>query len=122
MILEKKIKDKSAKIAVVGLGYVGLPLAVEFANAGYKVTGIDLDESKIKAINSGSNYIEDVKDKILKKVVGGKKLSATSDFSVVKEIDTISICVPTPLNKQKDPDISFIVSVMDQIKNTFIKI
>ena len=116
MILEKKIKDKSAKIAVVGLGYVGLPLAVEFANAGYKVTGIDLDESKIKAINSGSNYIEDVKDKILKKVVGGKKLSATSDFSVVKEIDTISICVPTPLNKQKDPDISFIVSVMDQIK------
>ncbi len=116
MILDKKIKDKTAKIGVIGLGYVGLPLAVEFVNAGYDVTGIDVDEDKIKAINSGKNYIEDIEDEILSKAVKANKLIATNDFSLVKNLDCLSICVPTPLNKQKDPDISYIVSVMDRIK------
>ncbi len=117
MILDKKIKDKTAKIGVIGLGYVGLPLAVEFVQAGYDVIGIDVDEAKIKAINSGKNYIDDIDDKILKKAVFEKKLRATNDFNEVKQMDSISICVPTPLNKQKDPDISYIVSVMDKLKN-----
>ena len=117
MILDKKIKDKTAKIGVIGLGYVGLPLAVEFVKAGYDVLGIDVDEVKIKAINSGKNYIEDIEDEIISKVVKANKLRATDDFSVVKNLDCLSICVPTPLNKQKDPDISYIVSVMDRIKN-----
>ena len=116
MILDKKIKDKTAKVGVIGLGYVGLPLAVEFVKAGYNVLGIDVDEVKIKAINSGKNYIEDIEDEIISKVVKANKLRATDDFSVVKNLDCLSICVPTLLNKQKDPDISYIVSVMDRIK------
>ena len=116
MILDKKIKNKTAKIGVIGLGYVGLPLAVEFAQAGFNVTGIDIDESKTSLINSGENYIKDIDDDILKKVVENNSFIATTDFSSVKEMDSISICVPTPLNKQKDPDISFIISVMDEIK------
>tara|TARA_Y100001970_G_C14254185_1_gene873960 strand:+ start:503 stop:1810 length:1308 start_codon:yes stop_codon:yes gene_type:complete len=116
MILDKKIKDKTAKIGVIGLGYVGLPLAIEFVESGYNVTGIDIDINKIKAINSGENYIADIKDSILKKAVENNNFSATNDFSIVKDMDCISICVPTPLNKQKDPDISYIVSVMDDIK------
>ncbi len=117
MDISKKINDKTARIGVIGLGYVGLPLAVEFVKAGYDVTGIDVDENKIKAINAGKNYIDDIQDEILSKVVQENKLKATNDFSVVKEMDSISICVPTPLNKQKDPDISYIVSVMDKIKD-----
>ena len=116
MILDKKIKDKTAKIGVIGLGYVGLPLAIEFVEAGYNVVGIDIDDNKIKSINSGKNYINDIEDRILEKAVKKNKLIATSNFSVVKEMDSVSICVPTPLNKQKDPDISYIVSVMEKIK------
>ena len=117
MKLNKKIKNKSAKIGVIGLGYVGLPLAIEFVQAGFEVVGIDIDEIKINSIKNKKNYINDVDDNILKKAVIDKKLIATSDFSIVKELDSISICVPTPLNKQKDPDISFIISVMDKITN-----
>ncbi len=115
--LENKIQNKTAKIGVIGLGYVGLPLAIEFVKAGYHVVGIDIDKIKINSIRNNKNYINDVDDNLLKKAVIDKKLIATSDFSIVKELDTISICVPTPLNKQKDPDISFIISVMDKIKN-----
>ncbi len=117
MNLINKINDKSAKIGVIGLGYVGLPLAIEFVQAGFEVVGIDIDEIKISSIKNRKNYINDVDDNILKKAVVDKKLVATSDFSFVKELDSISICVPTPLNKQKDPDISFIISVMDKITN-----
>ena len=117
MKLQNKIKDKTAKIGVVGLGYVGLPLAIEFVQAGYNVTGIDIDENKINLINRGENYIKDVNNNLLKKAIQGNKLSATTDFSIVQNLDSISICVPTPLNKQKDPDISFIISVMEKIKN-----
>tara|TARA_Y100000591_G_C21819301_1_gene692672 strand:- start:693 stop:2003 length:1311 start_codon:yes stop_codon:yes gene_type:complete len=117
MSLIDKINDKSAKVGVIGLGYVGLPLAIEFTNAGYEVTGIDLDEKKVNSINSGKNYIKDVDDLILKKAVEKKLLKSTSDFSEVSNLDAISICVPTPLNKEKNPDISYIVSVMEAIKD-----
>lgn len=117
MSLIDKINDKSAKIGVIGLGYVGLPLAIEFAKADFEVTGIDLDEKKVNSINSGKNYIKDVDDLILKKAVKKKLLKSTSDYSVVSKLDAISICVPTPLNKEKNPDISYIVSVMESIKD-----
>jgi len=116
MKLIKKIDDKSAKIGVIGLGYVGLPLTIEFVNSGYNVVGIDINLEKIDSINSGKNYIKDVEDKLLKNAVENGFLKATNDFSVVKKLDAISICVPTPLNKEKNPDISYIVSVMDKIK------
>ena len=117
MSLIEKINDRTAKIGVIGLGYVGLPLAIEFTNAGYNVTGIDVDHSKVKFINSGKNYISDVKDSKLNEAVDKKLLEATSDFSIVEKLDAISICVPTPLNKEKNPDISYIVAVMEEIKN-----
>ena len=117
MSLIDKINDKSAKVGVIGLGYVGLPLAIEFTNAGYKVMGIDIDKEKVDNINAGKNYIQDVKDDILKDAVRNKLLKASTNFSEVKNLDAISICVPTPLNKEKNPDISYIVSVMEEIKN-----
>ena len=117
MNLIEKIDTKSAKIGVIGLGYVGLPLAMEFVNAGYHVKGIDINQNKIKSLNDGKNYIEDVNDEDLKNAAKKGLLKGTTDFSVVKNLDAISICVPTPLNKEKNPDISFIVSVMDRIKD-----
>jgi len=116
MKINKKIENRSAKIGVIGLGYVGLPLAIEFIQVGFDVIGIDIDQNKVKSINRGKNYINDVNDDLLEKAVNNNKLSATNDFSAVEAMDSISICVPTPLNKQKDPDISFIISVMDKIK------
>ena len=115
--LDRKIEDRSARIGVIGLGYVGLPLAIEFVKAGFDVIGIDIDENKISLINNKKNYIKDVDDDLLKNAINDGKLSATTDFSTVKGLDSISICVPTPLNKQKDPDISFIISVMDKIRD-----
>ena len=115
MNLIDKINDKSAKVGVIGLGYVGLPLAIEFTNAGYEVLGIDIDKNKVNSINSGKNYIKDVKNDVLKMQLS--LLTASTNFSEVKNLDAISICVPTPLNKEKNPDISYIVSVMEQIKD-----
>ena len=117
MNLINKIENKSAKIGVIGLGYVGLPLAIEFTNAGYKVIGIDVNQNKVNSINSGKNYIKDVKDNTLEDVVDKKLLTASTNFNEVKNLDAISICVPTPLNKEKNPDISYIVSVMEEIKD-----
>ena len=117
MGINKKIQNRTAKIGVIGLGYVGLPLAIEFAQAGFHVFGIDIDENKIDSINNGINYIKDIDDIILKKAVEKDKFSATTDFSIVQNLDSISICVPTPLKKKKDPDISSIISVMDKIKS-----
>ncbi len=116
MKLKDKIENKSAKICVIGLGYVGLPLAIEFVQAGFKVFGIDIDKNKINSINNGKNYIKDIDDSLLSNAVENKFLKVTDDFSIVKNMDSISICVPTPLNKQKDPDITYIISVMDKIK------
>lgn len=105
-----KINSKTAKVGVVGLGYVGLPLAVEKANAGYKTIGFDVQDSKVSMVNEGKNYIGDVVDETLKKLVEEKKLEATTDFSFVKDVDTICICVPTPLDLYKQPDLSYVVS------------
>ena len=104
------IVNKTARVGVVGLGYVGLPLAVEFARAGFAVTGLDIAAGKVAAINAGRSYVQDVPTAMLQPLVANGKLQATNDFAVVRELDTINIAVPTPLNKTRDPDMSFIVS------------
>src|SRR5436189_3123849 len=96
-----RIFNKQARIGVIGLGYVGLPLAVEFARAGFDVTGFDVDEQKIAAINAGKSYIPDVSDVDLCAAVNGKRLRATTDMRQLGEMDAIDICVPTPLRKTK---------------------
>lgn len=115
MEFSKKLETKKVNFGVIGLGYVGLPLAVEFANENFKVTGIDIDESKVNKLKNGENYIGDVNDEELKKAVKNGYIKATTDFSVIKDLDFISICVPTPLNKLKDPDMSFIQNSMQEI-------
>ena len=105
-----KINNKTAKVGVVGLGYVGLPLAVEKAHAGYQTIGFDVQEKKVNMVNEGKNYIGDVVDETLKKLVEDGSLRATTDFSFVKDVDTICICVPTPLDLYKQPDLSYVVS------------
>jgi UDP-N-acetyl-D-glucosamine dehydrogenase len=117
MNLKNKIENRDAQIGVIGLGYVGLPLAMEFVRAGFHVTGIDVDQEKVKKLNRGENYIQDIKDEFVKNAVEMNQLSATSDFSVIQNLDAIFICVPTPLNKQKNPDISFINQVMENMKD-----
>jgi UDP-N-acetyl-D-glucosamine dehydrogenase len=103
------------KCGVIGLGYVGLPLAVEIANAGFEVVGIDVDRRKVEAVNRGRSYIEDISNSALAEVVKKGSLRATTDFDVLSELDAISICVPTPLRKTKDPDISYILDAVSQI-------
>src|SRR6185503_6235486 len=97
------------KIAIVGLGYVGLPLCLQFAKGGVEVVGLDIDPAKVSAINAGKSYIEHIDAALIKKWVGEKKLSASSDFSMVAEVEAVIICVPTPLNKNREPDISYII-------------
>jgi UDP-N-acetyl-D-glucosamine dehydrogenase len=111
-----KLKTKETQFCVIGLGYVGLPLAVEVANVGINVTGIEIDRTKVEKINRGENYIGDVKDDELKAAVDKGLITATTDFSVILDMDVVSICVPTPLNKLKDPDMSFITSALDEIE------
>ena len=103
-----KIKEKNIIVGVVGLGYVGLPLAVEKAKAGFKTIGFDVQKSKVEMVNAGKNYIGDVVDSDLKKLVDRKMLSATTDFSFIKNVDFIAICVPTPLDKHQEPDVSYV--------------
>jgi UDP-N-acetyl-D-glucosamine dehydrogenase len=105
-----KLNNKTAKLGVVGLGYVGLPLAVEKAKAGYEVIGFDVQDQKVQSVNEGHNYIGDIVDEDLKELVKVGSLRATTDFSFVKDVDTVCICVPTPLDKYKQPDISYVVS------------
>ena len=108
--LLKKLQEKSARVGIVGIGYVGLPLAVVFAEAGFNVVGIDPAEEKVKIIRQGSSYILDVESKRIKSLVNDGKLSASSDYSKLADVDAVSICVPTPLRKTGDPDLSFIAS------------
>jgi UDP-N-acetyl-D-glucosamine dehydrogenase len=117
--LAQKIQSKTAKVGVVGLGYVGLPLAVEYAAEGYHVVGIDLNPGKIGRVNAGDSYIGDVPTSALAPLVKSGHLKATTDFSAVKDLDTINICVPTPLRKTKDPDMSYIVNACEEIANHF---
>jgi len=105
-----KLKNRTAKLGVVGLGYVGLPLAVEKAKAGYNVIGFDVQASKVEQVNNGKNYIGDIVDEDLENLVKLNKLKATTDFSFVGEVDAVSICVPTPLDKYKQPDLSYVVN------------
>ncbi len=113
--LQSKITDKRAIIGIIGLGYVGLPLAVEFANNNLTVIGIDINKARVDQLNKGENYIGDVSDNNLKELVSSKKITATTDFSVLAKIDVAIICDPTPLNKLKDPDVSYILSVLEQL-------
>jgi UDP-N-acetyl-D-glucosamine dehydrogenase len=117
--LEAKIRSRSARVGIIGLGYVGLPLAVEFAKAGFHVTGIDLSLEKTRNVNDGVSYIGDISSETLAPLVAAGKLRATTDFSIVSELDTINICVPTPLRKTKDPDMSYIVSACEEIARYF---
>jgi UDP-N-acetyl-D-glucosamine dehydrogenase len=119
--LEKKLKGKALVAGVVGLGYVGLPLAVELARSGIRTIGVDVNESKVDMVNRGESYIGDVKGEDLAEVVGKGMLTATTDFELLREVDTINICVPTPLRKTKDPDISYIVAAVQEIKKTLHK-
>ena len=116
-MLERKIRDRSANLGVIGLGYAGLPLAVEMARQGFRVTGIDIDGRRVESINSGISYIPDVAEKNLFDLVTQGQFRATQSFSAVEALDTISICVPTPLRKTKDPDLSYIVAAVEAIRN-----
>src|SRR5262245_26385416 len=106
LALREKITHRNAHVGVIGLGYVGLPLAVGFAEAGFRVTGIDLDGARVTRLNAGKNYIPDVDSSLLKRLVKKGALRGTADFAVLPKLDAISICVPTPLRKTRDPDIS----------------
>jgi UDP-N-acetyl-D-glucosamine dehydrogenase len=113
--LLEKIANRTFKVGVIGMGYVGLPLAVEFARKGIPVTGIELNQEKNRRLMAGDSYVLDVNSAELKRHVDAGLIRATDDYSVVKDLDVISICVPTPLNKTGDPDISFILSARDKI-------
>ena len=117
--LRHKIENRTAQTGVVGLGYVGLPLAVELAHAGFSVTGIDIDQSKVDSLNRGESYIQDIPTSVLKPLVDSGLIKATTDFAAVTDLDTINICVPTPLRKTKDPDMSYIVSSCQEIAKYF---
>src|SRR5215510_13827609 len=115
--LERKIRDHSAKAGVIGLGYVGLPLVLEIAKAGFQVTGIDIDRAKVDSVNAGVSHIPDVPSKTLLSLVKRRKIKATQSLAVIENLDTISICVPTPLRKTKDPDLSYIIAAVAAVHN-----
>ncbi len=114
--LHQRLIDRTATVGVVGLGYVGLPLAVELARAGFRTIGIDVDPHKADAINRGHSYIQDVPTARVAELVSAGRLSATTDFGTVRTLDTVNICVPTPLRKTKDPDLSFVVSALESVQ------
>jgi UDP-N-acetyl-D-glucosamine dehydrogenase len=114
--LKDKIRNRQARIGIIGLGYVGLPLAVEFAKAGFEVTGFDVDLAKVDAINKGKSYIGDVSSEDVAAASKAGKLSATADMSRLRDMDAIDICVPTPLRKTRDPDLSYVVLAVDAVR------
>ncbi|MEO6025317.1 MAG: nucleotide sugar dehydrogenase [Candidatus Binatia bacterium] len=116
MELLDKIRSRKARTGVIGLGYVGLPLAIEFAHAGFHAVGIDVDQRKVDAVNGGTSYIVDTASEEIASLVATGRLSATNDFAVLADCDTINICVPTPLRKTKDPDMTFILAAVAEIK------
>jgi UDP-N-acetyl-D-glucosamine dehydrogenase len=113
--LTSRLQDHTAKVAIVGLGYVGLPLATVFAEAGFEVMGVDLDPRKVASLCRGESYVLDVPSEQVQRLVNAGRLTATTDFSVLAQADAVSICVPTPLRKTGDPDLSFIVSATDAL-------
>ncbi|HEX8992333.1 MAG TPA: nucleotide sugar dehydrogenase [Anaerolineales bacterium] len=114
-ILIKKLRDKKAKIGILGMGYVGMPLAVVFAQAGFNVLGFDPDHRKVETFNSGRSYIQDVPTETVVRLQNAGTLRITSDFTTLQDMDAVSICVPTPLGKFGDPDMSFILSATEQL-------
>ena len=119
--LLQKINLHKASVGVIGLGYVGLPLAVELAKKNFTVTGFEIDVKKTNSIKNGRSYIGDIKSEEIEKLVKTKKLYATTDFASLADMDIIIICVPTPLRKSKDPDVSYIISAAEKIKQTLKK-
>ncbi|MBN1306126.1 MAG: nucleotide sugar dehydrogenase [Anaerolineales bacterium] len=113
--LIERLEKKEARIAVLGLGYVGLPLAVVFSEAGFEVIGVDPDGRKVDALNQGASYIQDISSEQLAKSVQSGHLKATTDFSTIRDVDAVSICVPTPLRKTGDPDMSFILTATEEL-------
>ncbi|OFW04218.1 MAG: UDP-N-acetyl-D-glucosamine dehydrogenase [Acidobacteria bacterium RIFCSPLOWO2_02_FULL_68_18] len=114
--LKERIRDRSARVGIIGLGYVGLPLAAEFAKNGFDVTGFDIDTAKVDAINAGRSYILDVASDDIAASVREGRLRATTDMSHLRDMDVVDICVPTPLRKTKDPDLSYVVQAVDAVK------
>src|SRR5512146_1071494 len=114
-ILVKKLQDKTAKVGILGMGYVGMPLAVVFAQAGFNVLGIDPDQRKVDSFKRGVSYIQDVPSEVVAGLHAAGKLNMTADFAALAEMDAVSICVPTPLGKFGDPDMSFILSATEQL-------
>ena len=112
----KLISEKNARVGVIGLGYVGLPLVVEFARGGFASVGFEVDQNKAATINAGESYIGDIDSATVKELVAGKRLRATTDFDHLKDCDAVIICVPTPLRKTKEPDISYIMAAAEEIK------
>src|SRR5690606_5523220 len=110
--------DRTAVLGVIGLGYVGLPLAVEMAGSGYRTIGFDVSEKVVTGVNSGQSHIQDVRSDRLAAYVGEGLLSATTDLARLSDCDAISICVPTPLNKIKDPDLSYVIAAANSIAAT----
>ncbi len=113
--LEKKIRDRTARPAVVGLGYVGLPLLTELARSGFRPIGIDIDARKIDSLKEGRSYVLDVPSEVIGPLVAEGRVTVSTDFELIREADTIDICVPTPLRKTRDPDVSYIVAATDEI-------
>ena len=118
MELMERILERRARVGVIGLGYVGLPLAVEFARSGFAVTGFEVSAEKVATINGGDSYIQDIDGDLVGPLVSSKKLEATEDFARLAECDAIIICVPTPLRKTKEPDISYILAASEKIQET----
>lgn len=115
--LAQKIRKRSASVGVVGLGYVGLPLALEMAQAGFQVTGIDIDSTRVESVTAGISYIPDVPSETLFGLVIDERFRASQSLAVVQSLDTISICVPTPLRKSKDPDLSYVIASVEAVQN-----
>ena len=113
--IEERLKRRTARIGVIGLGYVGLPLAVEFAKAGFRVTGFEIDEKRVAELNRGRSYIQDVPTREVRQLVREGRLRGTLDFDELRKMDAVDICVPTPLRKTKDPDVSFILAAVREI-------
>src|SRR5437667_6951842 len=114
--LQEKIATRSLRVGVIGFGYVGLPLAVTFAEVGFHVTGIDIDQQKVDSANRGESYIPDISSSTLQALLETKRIYFTTDFAILNDIDAVSICVPTPLRKTRDPDISYIISATQQVR------
>ncbi len=114
--LGERIDTRDARIGVIGLGYVGLPLAIEFAKAGYRVTGFDLDQTKVESVQKGVSYVEDVDSEELARIRREERLEATTDFAQLSACDVIHVCVPTPLTKSRDPDVSHLASALEEIR------